>query len=383
MSTDDASPHRLRILLVAEHFWPEVGGAQVMLRRLAGAWSELGHAVTVLTFRWDRRVPPTESVDGLSIIRLSACPLWLVGTLWRIGQVGAWIRRHAADFDLVYASMLKHVAYAAVGASRPLGLPVVLRTEGGGPTGDVAWLRSARLGGVISRRLRQANAVVAISGPIYHELQRAGFADRQLLYLPNGVPIPKDAWTIGETSKYRTQLGLPERRTVVYTGRISPEKGLETVVEAMATLPEVQLVAVGDGPERARLERLAGRNVIFPGAVSAVEPYLRAADVFILPSFQEGLSISLLEALALGMPVLASDIPANRDLLERELLPLVSPGDVWAWQFALAQLLGDPGAHDSGLVARRRERTTKLYSLKRCAIKHLQLFETLLPEDRP
>jgi glycosyltransferase involved in cell wall biosynthesis len=140
----------------------------------------------------------------------------------------------------------------------------------------------------------------------------------------------------------------------------------------------LQVVLLGEGPERTTLvERAHAAGIAdlvhLPGRVNDVEPYLRASDVFVLPSYQEGLSVALLEAMALGMPAVASDIPANRVLSENGSVVLTPVRDATALAEAILHLLNSSDTGQSvGQAARALVQAR--YSLAAIAEQHLALF---------
>lgn len=368
-----------RILIVSQHFWPALGGAEVMLRRLAAEWAGSGREVTVLAERDDPAWPVVETLDGFRIVRTPRWRMRFLGTLRHIANTRRFLAATAGQFDVVYASMLKHAAYACLTA-KGLTTPVVLRAEGAGSTGDAAWQDRALFGRRIASACRAAPAVVAPSAAIVEELAERGYDRGRLHHIPNGVPIPARPWSYAEVSPHRQALGLPDMPTVAYTGRLHVDKGLKDLILALAGSSRLQLVLVGDGPERQALEALARQlnlvdQVRFAGRVPDVEPWLRAADLFVLPSYQEGLSVALLEALALGMPTIASDIPGNRGVLPPHLLPSFPIQDPAALRDALRNALGNLAPER--LSQRIRRETSERYSLQSIARRHLELFQAL------
>ena len=125
--------------------------------------------------------------------------------------------------------MLKHDAYVAVDVGRRLGFPVVLRPEGAGATGDLAWQSWGSFGRRIGERTRQADAVVAISKAIEDELRAAGYDRSILRRLPNGVPVPDRPW--------RRREGWRDAPRAAYVGRLAPEKDLESLIDGLADRP--------------------------------------------------------------------------------------------------------------------------------------------------
>jgi glycosyltransferase involved in cell wall biosynthesis len=214
--------------------------------------------------------------------------------------------------------------------------------------------------------------------------------------IESGVPIPElrtaarrmqARETIGESNP---ALSLDERTPLaIYTGRLHAAKGLESLIAAWTKVVQRRLDArlwlVGEGPEHAALERqihslgLAGRAALV-GSFDNVEDMLLAADLFVLPSFEEGLSIALLEAMAIGLPVVASDIPGNRRVVQDDIHGLlVPPGDSAALANAIERVFAAP-SWAAGLGAAARQRVQDHYSLDRMVDEHLDLFRNLAPE---
>jgi glycosyltransferase involved in cell wall biosynthesis len=312
----------VRIALITRRYPPMIGGAETVLSYLAPALAEEGegHEVAVFTSRLAEASSRPEREDvptrrgSLVVHRLATSPLRFVGTWLYMRN----LRRALGRFrpDVAYVSMLKHDAHVAVGVGRRLRFPVVLRPEGAGATGDLAWQSWGRFGRAIGERCRLADAVVAISKPIREELLKAGYDPARIIDLPNGVPIPDRPWNRRE--------GWHHAPRAAFVGRLAPEKGLDVLLDAWPIVrsehPAAVLTLIGEGPERPSLERQVDRlglrgAVALPGATADVEARLREADLFVLPSREEGMSIALLEAMALGMPLVASSIPGNRRLV--------------------------------------------------------------------
>ena len=284
-----------------------------------------------------------------------------------------WFARNPVD--VAYVSMLKHDAYAVLGAAGRQGFPVVLRPEGAGLTGDIAWQAWGRFGRTIARRCRRADAVVAISPAVRAELIAAGYDPGKIHDLPNGVPIPPIPWmrpsALGNTLR------------AAFVGRLSPEKGADTLVAAWPTvlgqIPGARLVLIGDGPERPRLEAMIrdlglGEAVTLLGSLPDPSVELRRSDLFVLPSREEGMSVALLEAMALRMPIVASDIPGNRALITPGTHGrLAPPADLEALARAIIAHHRDPAAGPMARAARAQVEAD--YSIAAVARRHLALFE--------
>ncbi|MHB8736812.1 MAG: glycosyltransferase family 4 protein [Terriglobales bacterium] len=385
------------MILVTRRFWPLVGGAEIIMARLAAAFQARGAPTTILTARWQADWPAEIEHHGVRVVRLANPPHRVWGT-WRYMQALArWLRRHRGEFDLVYASMLKHDAYAALGAGGRDGFPVAVRAEGAGLTGDCHWQLEANCGLRIKHRLMDTDALIAPSRAVERELIAAGYPRDRIHYLPNGVSVPsqRDAAARREARESLAEVNpalalAPDAPLVLYTGRLHEMKGLDHLVSAwpmvLARQPLARLWIVGEGSYRRELagqiDHLGlGGQIHLAGAFDDVEDFLLAADLFVLPSLEEGMSLALLEAMSVGLPVVATSIPANQVLVDDCHGRLVPPADSAALAAAINDLLDHADdAQRLGEAARRRVSTD--YSLDKMVTDHLALFEGLLAARR-
>jgi glycosyltransferase involved in cell wall biosynthesis len=241
--------------------------------------------------------------------------------------------------------------------------------------------------------VRDADAFVAMSRAIEREMRSAGVPSEKVAYIPHGVDTARfRPATPAERAALRQRLGWPADAVVVlYTGRLLRGKGLETLVDAFATVtpehPRATLVLVGSGAgqalsvegalrQRVRDAGLEGR-VVFTGRLDDVSQPLRAADLFVFPSLFEALGISLLEAAACGLPSIGSRTGGIVDVLgDGRAGVLVPPGDVLALTAALRTLLFDPGRRAS-LGAGARETACERFDQRDSVDRYRFLFREL------
>ncbi len=368
-----------------------------MMANLAAAFASRGLGVTLLTAQWQAEWPTEITYRGVPVVRLPNPPTRGWGTLRYMQRLGRWLREHQGQYDLVYVSMLKHDAYAALKAV-DRQTPVVLRAEGAGYSGDCVWQLEANCGSRIKRRCLRADALIGPGPTVCRELTAAGYPRRRIHYLPNAVSIPRARSAEGRQKARRearaallsvnSELACPAHAPLaIYTGRLHEAKGLSHLVDAWSTIvgrwPNARLWLVGEGPyERTLHEQIHSRNlagrVIMPGVFDSVDELLEAADVFVLPSLAEGMSLSMLEAMAAGLPVVASDISANRDLVtDAETGLLAAVGDADALAAAVTRLFDEPELA-SRLGAAARQSVAGRYSIDTTMDEHLKLFDSLL-----
>ena len=239
----------------------------------------------------------------------------------------------------------------------------------------------------------------APSPAIAAELVAAGFSAERVATILNGVSPAVEANADRQARARRTlaaanpQLALNAGATLaVYTGRLHAAKGLRELVTAWIDvsqrLPMARLWLVGDGPEHDALATqieaagLAGR-VVLAGSFDNVNDVLAAADLFVLPSHEEGLSLALLEAMAAGLPIVASDIPGNRLAIRSGSEGVMVPtGDQTALADAIESMLAEP-ARAAALGTAARQRAQADFSLDRMVDDYMAVFNRLLNSPRP
>lgn len=278
------------------------------------------------------------------------------GNDWRLPLRLARLFR-ASRPDIVHTRNVESFFYAGV-AARLAGVPVLVHSEHGRTFDDRPLRFHAQR--VLSRG---ADGIFAVSSQLRDDLVRhVGLPARRVDVLHNGVDHRRFASADRRTA--RAALGLPEQAFVVGSvGRLAAVKNYPMLLRACAALraDDIWLVLAGEGPERSTLERLveelglAGR-VRLLGHRDDVSQVLAALDVFALPSRSEGMSNTLLEAMAAGLPAVVTRVGGNpeilRDAIDGEL---VGDDDAAAFAQALGRLARDPSRRAAmGESARRR-----------------------------
>ncbi len=342
-------PAGLHAVIAIQAFRPHVGGAELQLERLVPHLADRGIRTEIIT-RAVKGCPRQERIVGSVVRRTPAAGESPLASIVYVAVALARILRRRSQIELVHAHGALSPATIALGG-RLLGLPCLVTVLGTGPQGDLARLARKPLGRVRARLLFRCAWFAALSADARDELIGHGVPAKRILALPNGVDLatyrPARAQ---ERVQLRDELGLPHRRFLgAFVGRLHPVKDVDTLLEATARVSELTLLVVGDGPDRGRLgaktEQLgiAGR-VRFLGQSSRVPDLLRASDAFMLSSRGEGMSNALLEAMACGLPCLASGtVGGAKELLGEGRGVLVAPGDVAAWTAAIRRIAGDPG----------------------------------------
>lgn len=374
------------ICQVISTFRPLVGGAQLATERLCRRLRDRGADVVVLTRHYGR-LPRSEVLDGVCIRRLGlpfggklGAAAFVIHALWHLAI-------HMRRTRIVHVQSLDAPLLVGLGARALLKRRLVVTVHGEAKIQERARTAAGRIRLRLLRRL--ADGHTALTPWVRNELIAHGIAESRIHTIPNGIDLdrfrPPDRQRRHDA---RRCLDLPtEAGLVLCLGRLIPSKRVDVLLRAWRSLPPAarprHLLILGDGPERSALECLAQElaldDVRFEGTTDDVRPYLDAADVYVSASASEGMSLALLEAMAAGLAVVATRIPANEFLVRHENSGiLVPPNDVRALARALTRLLTAPTlAHRLGAQARAiAERT---FSLERSAALHEQLYRTLDP----
>jgi glycosyltransferase involved in cell wall biosynthesis len=378
----------LRLALITRRFWPLVGGAEMVMANLADEFVRMGHQPRIVTARWEPNWPRELVHREVPVTRLPNPPQRGWGTFRYMTALWRWLRKHRANLDGAIVSMLKHDAYTTVGALQSGTVPVVLRAEGAGQSGDCQWQQTARFGSRIRRRCTMADALVGPSEAVCDEL-RAAYPSELVHYVANGVrmPPPRDLPRQKAARRALAEVNFDlatdaDAPVAVYTGRLHRAKGLRELIAAWSRVvrhrPNARLWLIGEGPDREDLfdlildRDLRGR-VLMPGAFDFIDEVLLAADVFVLPSHEEGMSLSLLEAMAAELPIVATDIPGNQKLIRDGQHGLLVPKrDPEALAAAILRQLNESIlAHARAKEAKKR--VEQEFSLRGMAERHLEL----------
>jgi glycosyltransferase involved in cell wall biosynthesis len=301
----------VRIAQVVSSYHPRIGGVETHVQRLAQGCAEAGDYVTILTHQVSSFCTD-ERADTIRILRF---PLTLSSHNYPISlSLFRYLRVHAADFDVVHAHNYHTlVGHAAIIGRRPFVFTPHYHGTGHTPLASRLHRLYRQVG---ARQFTVADAVICVS-EAERDLVIRDFPDatEKTVVIPNGT----DARQITAARSENESFSEPMVLTV---GRLERYKNVDLIITAFQALPiAATLVVVGDGPDRARLERHAeaskpDRNVVFAGRISDVElgRLFAEANVITSASDHEAFGLTLAEGLASGARVVASAIPAHEAL---------------------------------------------------------------------
>jgi len=374
----------VRIVQVSPFFYPHSGGVEAHVRAISTELARRGHDVSVLTCRYSKALPVEERLDGVRILR-SWTPVVALDTPLDFGTTRAM---RSIDADIVHLHYPPPLtSYFAVRGLGRRPIPVCLTYHCDlyrpGPAGRI--LTSIYESRFLPKVLRRAGRII-VHTRSYGETS-APLRGRSIEVIPSTVDLDRFRPDV-DGSTVRRQLHLEDRRVLAFTGRLVPHKGVDLLLRALVALPpDVALIVVGRGPRLESLVQLARRlgvreRVRFCSSVRDAElpGYLRAADLFVFPSQNrlEGFGLAVAEAMACGLPVLTSDMPGVREVIEPGVEGLlIEPMIASDLVARITELLDDPPRR-ARMGAAARVRAERLYGVTTVVDAILRVYRDLL-----
>jgi glycosyltransferase involved in cell wall biosynthesis len=395
----------LRICILIDGFYPYLGGSEIVALDFARGFIRLGAQVMVVTRRIDPKLPAEELFEGIKIYRLPptghASHFHSILTVFTVAY---FLIRHRRKYDFLHVHGARSFFIAAILAHWLTGAKFSLRPQ---TTGEINRQepsdRQHSMFSKILRRyllpkavwlflLRQTTCFIATTRLVIEELSEAGVANKTF-HIPHSIDVERfTPASTDERSHLRKMFGIPDDSTVIIShGRIAQVKRLDLIIRAVAELkteyPNFYLILPGSpyppttGPNidlSALATSLGIEDIVhFPGSTNEPEKYLKAADLFVLASERESGPLSVMEAMAAGLPIISTTVGSVPEFLDDDSAYLFPPFDQQALTLALKQALDNlEEAQHRGKKA--RQIAQQRFSLESQAKQHIELYERLL-----
>lgn len=382
--------------MLVTHIDAPTGGIQKNSRLLLRELNKRGITTFVCARNYDR-LPRHELIEGTEYQRSPVVHRSLAATaVIYLFDVLIWLIRNRGRYDVIHCQQMFGPTMAAAVASFILNKPVVTRVTAIGDLGEVKQVRELPFTAVRMKLIRRVKRWVALTSEMKQELVSLGIPPNRVQIIHNSTDIPA-AIAYDEATKagFRSELKLGTGKIGVFVGRLSEEKNLDLLIRSWAevrrAIPDARLLILGGGGAYRNVEtrlraliaelKLDG-PVALLGHVDRPKAYVLASDVFILPSRTEGMSNALVEALACGAAIVATDIPGNAEICkDGENALLVRPGDAGALAAAIIDVLGPPELARRLGAAARRTAEEKL-TVERMLDAYLAAYLAMLAEPR-
>jgi glycosyltransferase involved in cell wall biosynthesis len=341
---------KTRILMVIAFFYPYTGGAERQAQKLACELIERNIDVKVVTGRWDNNLKKIEKIGGLNIIRnftnfdfwkkekvntdkgffysepldkksiLKSLKIIFRKIFVRLSvyiyqlSLFLFLLFYRKNYDIIHVHQVLYPAFISTLCARILKKPVIAKVGNSGFNSDINQIKEFPEGKLqLKFILRNINKIICTTKIMKEEFLNEGVEEKKLVMIRNGVKI-ENIYRLYESCN-----------NFIYAGRFISNKNLHTLISAFSEVVHsanrrLELFLIGDGPEKDNIIALIKKfklngNINLAGMVDSIDKFLRESDLFILPSFVEGLSNSLIEAMSYRLPCIVSNIPGNVEVI--------------------------------------------------------------------
>lgn len=365
-----------------------IGGTQSFARMLAEEFFEKGHKVKILTTRDRENKAKFSTSNEIPVIQFLIPEIRIIGTTIYYFIIFFHLLFNYKRYDIIQVFFLKHSAVISVIAGKILNKKVICRTECAGTYGDISSLKQTKFSSLLLFIIKKSDVIVAISKEIEKELLASGFNYQKIIFIPNAIDIKKFHPSFEKKESLKEYYKCKGKKVIVFIGRFTEQKGIEYLLEAFAALkrPDVILFLIGDGYLKQNLiDKVKFLNithsVYFTGKKNDVVPFLQMADLFVLPSIEEGLSIALLEAMACGLPVVATKVSGSVDVIEDGINGfLVEPKNSKLLALAMDKILTNE--YIAKVIGENnRNKIEHFYSIEKIGNRYLEIYCNFLKKN--
>lgn len=310
----------MKIAHVCPFYTPAIGGVKQVVEELAKRQIKEGHEVHVFTSDWDKSKRIKKKEEIIDKVHVHRCRHWVKIANFASIWPSIFPKLIKGNFDIIHSHVFGHVHFVLSAlASKVKGIPHFHTTHC--PWSDAERSALGKLGIVLSYQivsrlaLRFTNKVIAITPWEINFIKRFGGAEDQILVIPNGMS--EHFFSKIKNNDFKKKHGI-KNNLVLFFGRLNPVKGPDKFIEiAHSVLKQRKDVTFFiRGPDEGMYEKVKNligneKRIILLGAIRdriEIAKMYQAADVFILPSYREGLPLTLFEAMASGAPVVASPV---------------------------------------------------------------------------
>ncbi|MEM2373361.1 MAG: GT4 family glycosyltransferase PelF [Thermoproteota archaeon] len=376
----------MKILVLTDYFPPHVGGGvEKVVFEISRRLVKMGVDITVLTLN-TMMAKGFEILEGIKVYRFR--PIILTETTKAQLAISPLLPLKILEVyktekpDIIHANnRFFFTTICSVILKKIVGKPLVTTLHLGPMSLDMRILNffiNVYEKTVSKWIITNSDKIIAVSNAVMKHALSLGAPYKKIKVVPNGVDLKE--FSPGEFRK-------AERKKIIFIGRLFPNKGIQYLVEAapiiLARHPDVEFIIIGKGPMETELKKLIGRLNVehafrFLGIVPSIPEIMRECDIFVRPSLTEGMPLTILEAMACGLPIIASKIPGTSEVVkDGETGILIKPGDVKQLSDAVIKLIEDEN-YAKRIRARAYEFIRNHYSWDRIAEEYLKIYNEVL-----
>jgi glycosyltransferase involved in cell wall biosynthesis len=315
-----------KILFISNGFYPKARGAEIQMENLARFFLKKGHKIEVLTLKYDNQLPDFETIKGLKVLRISYPHIKGLGTLMYLLKFTLTMWKEIKKWDVFYVVIPEYLAFIVSVLGAIYNKKVILKFTGIGDLG-AGYINKLFLPKLLFWGIRKAAFFIAVSQTMAEDIYTFRFPNGRIKLIPNAVDTEQFI-PVASTDKEagKKKFGLDSEFVAIFVGKLIDFKGVEYLVEAWKEFvadksKNAVLLMAGTGPLQQQLESFISKhnlqkNIKLLGVRRDISDLMQLSDIFILPSYTEGLSNTLLEAMSCGLPPVCTEISGNIDLVK-------------------------------------------------------------------
>lgn len=373
----------------------QTGGIQKNSRILLKEFNKRGIKTFVCTRNY-HHLPRNEVKDGTVFHRspvfgnsmAANSILYLIDSFF-------WLIWNRKNYDVLHCQQMYGPAMVAALVNLFVKKPILVRVTAAGELGEVKHVQQMPFAKLRLKLLRRISKWVVLTKQMKAELETLSISPEKIQIIYNATIISQEAAFNPRIRKdFRAKLGLGYEKFAIFVGRLSEEKGLDVLVKAWQAVrkeyPQAHLLLLGEGGAYRNVEKETKDLVVrlkleeaihFLGHINNAKDYLLASDIFVLPSRTEGMSNSLVEAMAAGTAIVATDIAANREICIDEVNSLlVKPNESEMLAEAIIKLFDMPNTAEN-LGRQAKTFAEENLSIQAMTDKYVSLYQEMLNEN--
>ena len=337
--------------MFTDYFFPHVGGGvEKVILEISIRLKKLGHEVCVLTLN-TTDAKKEEYLHGIRIVRVKAFDLTKIIGLQSALSLNLWFKAKELinDFkpDVIHLhNRFFFTTFVGIFLKKKLQIPTIVTIH----LGEINYITGLK--GMVIRKIekfmirhinKKSDVITAVSTNVKENAVKLGLKKEKCTVIPNGVDL---------AFFKMDRLFREKPRKIVFVGRLLVNKGPQILVESAKSvikkIPDAQFLLVGDGPLLPKLEKFCkennlNSNVKLLGRLEDIRPILKEGDLYVRPSFLDGMPLGVLEAMGAELPVLATNIAGTKELIQHgKTGHLVRAGSVDELTDAITKLLTNP-----------------------------------------
>ncbi len=379
----------MNILMITERYLPIWGGAENQLQQLIPRLTERGCSIRVVTRRWHSDMLTVEYLDNTEVVRLGVPGNGIKATVIFVVALFAFVIKNRKSIDILHSHGAVNMGALCSLLSLILGKKNVAKIA---TAGRIPTLQKTFIGKSILRVFSMSGAIISMTEEIDKEVESIKINSKRIQRITNGVDGRrfKPLNTV-DRATLRDEIGLDTQvPAVLFSSRLVPRKGLDVIINAWPRIleqhPRAWLLVLGSGADQPDsveedikdfVLQKSVQHVKFLGETSSPERFYALSDIFVFPSRKEGFPNALMEALTVGLPVVASRIGGVVDIVTSEQLGLLFPsGDSKELAEHVASLLDD--IDKAGIYSKeRRDYMLENFSFDSIASQYCSLYTEL------